>query len=70
MAVQVTVADTEQADAIWRLLCLADDMLLPCELWIDGNLQWIATRSAAGLLTTLVPDHPARSRPAPDPAAT
>jgi hypothetical protein len=70
MATRISVANAEQADTVWQLLCLADDGLLPCELWIDGTLQWVASRSAAGLLTTLAPDHLARSRPAIDRAAT
>jgi hypothetical protein len=70
MATRIFVANAEQADTVWRLLCLADDGLLPCELWIGDTLQWVASRSAAGLLTTLLLDHPAHSRLAIDRAAT
>lgn len=70
MAVRIIVAGAEQADAIWLLLCQASDELFPVELWIGGTLQWVASRSAAGLLTTLAPDLPAHSRPATDLAAT
>jgi len=69
MPIRVHVASTEQADAVWQLLQQADDHLFPLELWVAGQLVWVATRTPAGLLTTLAPDPLAHTHQAPDPAA-
>jgi hypothetical protein len=69
MPIRITVADHQQADAVWQLLQHADDDLFPVELWLAGELWWTASRTPAGLLTTLQTAPQGHSCPASDPAA-
>jgi len=65
MPIRIHVADPHEADAVWALLQQAsDDVFCAAEVHLDGHgLLWTATRTAAGLLTTLAPAPQARSCP-------